>query len=60
MPGHIIDGLIEDHDHILKALDLLMEPLNLLEQGKPSPDVAEELIDFLSRFADQATTVRKS
>ncbi|ALL00585.1 hypothetical protein Pyrde_0535 [Pyrodictium delaneyi] len=53
MTRHVVDGLVEDHDHILQALDLFVESVNLLEQGRLSPDVVEGLIDFLSNFADQ-------
>ena len=39
MTKHVVDGLVEDHDHILQALDLFVESVNLLERGRLSPDV---------------------
>ena len=49
---HLVDGLIEDHDHILEALSLLRKAVTLLSEDKISAEVLEELITFLSRFAD--------
>ncbi len=50
---HLVDGLVEDHEHILDALSLLKRSVKLLSEDKIEADVVEELIAFLSRFADQ-------
>ncbi|MCE4622867.1 MAG: hemerythrin domain-containing protein [Desulfurococcales archaeon] len=51
--AHLVNGLIEDHEHIEEALSLLMKAVDLLSKDKISPDVIEELATFLSKFADQ-------
>lgn len=50
---HLVDGLIDDHEHIEEALSLLMKAVDLLSKDKISPEVVEELAEFLSKFADQ-------
>ncbi len=50
---HLADMLVEDHDHILEALDLIPAYLDKLSRGELEPRDVERLIDFLSQFADR-------
>ncbi len=52
MTGHVVDGLYEDHDIILEALNLLDKAVSLVEQGKLDASIVGRLLEFLSRFAD--------
>jgi len=50
---HLVDGLVEDHEHILEALELLGKGVDRLEKGEVDPSTIRRLIVFLGRFADQ-------
>ncbi|MET1128597.1 MAG: hemerythrin domain-containing protein [Thermoproteota archaeon] len=50
---HVVDGLYEDHDKILEALALLEEAVRRLESDRDVARTVSELLEFLSKFADQ-------
>ena len=50
---HLADMLVEDHNHILEALDLIPVYLDKLSKGELEPRHVERLIEFLSHFADR-------